>query len=232
MLKRLLTGLLVILASQLILKNTYASSSFPTAALQVGVTGITCTTCHTIMAGGSNAIKPDTCTTAFRSNRDYKALKTCLTAETPSAKACALPLVSNGKACVAAPKLGTGITTVGNTTGKAAFDSYTINCGVGTLFLSAAIQDMPKVYTPRLSIEIIKTGKTKPQYDLIDGDKFYSKDAKLANGPGIYNVLVKKTIATGPAVNKTAEKYNAVYACQNVNKVKTPNTKPVVVNNN
>jgi hypothetical protein len=183
------------------------------------------------MDGGSNAIKPDACTTAFKSNRDYKALKTCLTAATPVAKACALPLVSNGQTCVAAPKLGKGVTTVGNTTGKADSDSYIINCGAGTSYLSAAVKDLAPVLTPKVSIQIIKTTATGLSVDAKDGDAAYSPVAKLVKGAGAYKVIVNKTIATGPATNKKAELYNAVYACQNTKGVKTTNTPPVVGQN-
>jgi phosphoserine aminotransferase len=231
MLKRFLTSFLVILASQLIIQNSYASASFPTAAMQVGVTGITCRTCHTTIAGGSNAIKADACTIAFRSNRDYKALQTCVTPATPVAKGCALPLVSNGTKCVAAPKLGKGVTTVGNTTGKADSDSYTINCGAGTSYLSVAVQDLEPVLTPKVSVQIIKTTASGLSVDAKDGDAVYSPVAKLVKGAGVYKVIVNKTIATGPATNKKAELYNAVYACQNTKGVKTTNTPPVVGQN-
>jgi hypothetical protein len=233
MLKRFLTGLLVILASQLIIQNSYASPSFVPQAITAGIPNASCSTCHTTNPGLSTTVKTDACTNAFKSsgNSNYNALKNCLTPVTPVAKGCVLPLVSNGKVCVAAPKLGNGVTTVGSTTGKAAVDSYNINCGAGTSYLSAAVQDMPKVYTPRVGIQIIKIAKTKQQYDSIDGDKLYSPVAKLVKGPGIYNVLVNKTIATD-AANKKAEQYNAVFACQDAKGVKKPNTKPTVVLNN
>ncbi|MCX7107970.1 MAG: hypothetical protein NTV66_10455 [Methylococcales bacterium] len=239
-LKRFLTGLILLALSQVIYTNAYSQPYYVPIAQVAGIKILGtagCLTCHTTDSS-QNAnrtnVKTDACTAAFSSNHDYNALKTCLTPVTPVAKVCALPLVSNGTTCVAAPKLGTGVNTVGNTTGKAAFDSYTINCGTGTSYLSAAVQDMPKVYTPRVGIQITRVGSkpTKQQYDPIDGDKLYSPVAKLVKGPGIYNVLVNKTIATGPATNKTAEKYNAVYACQNANGVKTLNTKPAVVINN
>ena len=233
MLKRFLTGLLVILASQLIIHNSYASTSFIVPAITAGITNATCLTCHTSMDGGSNAIKPDACISAFRvsSPKDYNALKTCLTPATPVAKACDLPFVSNGMACVAAPKLGKGVTTVGNTTGKADSDSYTINCGPGTSYLSAAVKDLAPVLTSKVSIQIIKTTATGLSVDAKDGDAAYSPVAKLVKGAGAYKVIVNKTIATGPATNKKAELYNAVYACLNTKGVRTTNTPPVVGQN-
>ena len=237
-LKRLFSGLIFFALSQLIYTNAYSQPQYVAPAQLAGIKILGsaggCLTCHavdSVPAANKTNVKTDACTAAFSSNHDYNALKNCLTPVTPVAKVCVLPLVSNGKVCVAAPKLGTGVTTIGNTTGKAAVDSYSINCETGTSYLSAAVQDMPKVYTPRVGIQIIKIAKTKQQYDPIDGDKLYSPVAKLVKGPGIYNVLVNKTIATD-AANKKAEQYNAVFACQDAKGVKKPNTKPTVVLNN
>ena len=240
MLKRFLTGLILLTLSQLIYTNAYSQAIYVGMAQQAGIKTLGtagCLTCHTTdnsQNANKTNVKTDACTAAFSSNHNYNALKTCLTPATPVAKVCVLPSVSNGKACVAAPKLGTGVTTIGNTTGKAAVDSYSINCETGTSYLSAAVRDMLKVYTPRVGIQITRVGSkpTKQQYDPIDGDKLYSPVAKLVGGPGIYKVLVNKTIATGPATNKKAEQYNAVFACLDAKGVKKPNIKPVVVLNN
>jgi hypothetical protein len=93
MLKRFFTGLIFFALSQLIYTNAYSQPQYVVQAIIAGVPDISCLTCHTSMTGGSNTLKTDTCTTAFRSNHDYNALNTCLNPATPVANVCTSPLI-------------------------------------------------------------------------------------------------------------------------------------------
>ena len=77
-LKRFFSGLIFFALSQLIYTNAYSQPQYVNQAIIAGVPDISCLTCHTSITGGSNTLKIDACTTAFRSNHDYNALNTCL----------------------------------------------------------------------------------------------------------------------------------------------------------
>ena len=218
MLKRFLTGLILLTLSQLIYTNAYSQPQYVTPAQLAGIKILGsaggCLTCHTVDSlPAANKTNVKSGYQAALGNQNYATLKAFI--EKSTVVSCVLPKILNpvNKTCVVAT---TKTAIVGLANGVAKTDVWSVTCPAPSTSLSVAVKDLASALNPKITIRAQKNNKySTASTDSKNGDAIYSPLKKLPQGSGVYSVTVFKDASGAVAANKKPQSYTALFSCQN-----------------